>query len=92
MKKLILMITIASGMCSVMAQSEYYWYKGKKVKLTKNETKKFVVYNEATNQRQANNIFARIDAEVKAEGKHGLSATVIGHKGSKGLNGKWAVI
>lgn len=43
MKKIILMITLASGMCSVMAQSEYYWYKGNKVYLTKNEKKKYLL-------------------------------------------------
>lgn len=66
MKKLILLITIASGMGSIIAQSDYYWYKGKKVSLTKNESKKYVLVEKSDNQRTS---LKNSDAKIIAKGE-----------------------
>lgn len=43
MKKAFLFFTITLGVYSAFTQSDYYYYKGKKVQLTKNERKKYLL-------------------------------------------------
>ena len=94
MKKLILNILLLAGMAgnAVIAQSSYYWYRGQKVPLTKNETKKFVLYSSSSSQRQATSVFERLGAKVGTTGTHSVSAAIAPYKSSKGLHGSWAII
>lgn len=91
MKKIIFNTLLLVGMTSniVVAQDAYYWYKGKKVSLSKNESKKFVVYTEGSLERRSS--ITNLE-HIRAKGIHSNPAGTTPYKASKTLKGRWAVI
>lgn len=76
---------------SVFAQSDYYWYKGKKVFLTKTEEKKFVLFEnnstqDVSQQRKVNG------ASIKASGEENFSKKLKPYKGNSYQTHKWAIV
>ncbi|HTF81693.1 MAG TPA: S8 family serine peptidase, partial [Cytophagales bacterium] len=93
MKKIIFSTFFLAGMAGnfLSAQDAYYWYKGQKVPLSKNESKRFVIYSEPSSTH-AVDLKANVPVAVQAKGILQNPAGNIPHGSFKGLSGRWAVL
>jgi len=72
------------------AQSDYYWYRGKKVKLEKSTDKKFVLYK--SEKQDLSKTFQASNVDVKKEGVTKVSKSIRMHQSYSHVPKKWAIV
>ncbi|WMJ72382.1 S8 family peptidase [Cytophagaceae bacterium ABcell3] len=91
MRKTFLLLLLCAGLFNtVLAQSEYYWYKGEKMPLTRKDDQRFVLFkneNITPERRQK----ALGDVDVKASGTEAL-AGITPYKGRVPKMPQWAIV
>ena len=92
MKKLIFLFFVSIYFLALAAQTDYYWYKGKKIPLQKDSTQKFILFEDLPDTNVSDKLIKYPGVKILDHRKTALSDFVVpyGNKEIKKLN--WAVV
>lgn len=76
----------------ISAQTDYYWYKGEKVFLTKIPGKKFIIYQNIQDTSGLKKITELPDAIIIGHGIFKTSKSIVTYKGKKNESQNWAML
>lgn len=92
MKKIGILIAIVTSCFGVYAQSDYYWYKGQKVFLEIQPTKKYILFESVETDASMKQKLSTFASVIKSIGKTGLSRNVKLKSLSALKERSWAIV